>query len=47
MHLGLCFAVTALVWFLMFKPTPQQLAGPAVEPKPGEDAPSSGDAPHE
>lgn len=47
MHLGLCFLITAFVWFLMFKPILQDLPNPKADPAPEEDAPSTGDAPHE
>ncbi len=47
MHVGLCFIVAALVWSLMFRPVIPDSPGPAADTTPDEDAPSSGDAPHE
>ncbi len=41
MHLGLCFVITAFVWFLMSKPLLRDLP----DPKHEDNAPSSGDAP--
>lgn len=46
-HLGLCFAVTAFVWFIMFRPIIQDLPDPVITREPAEDAPPAGDAPHE
>ncbi len=45
-HLGLCFIVTAVVWFMMFKPIIQDLPDPAPAPPEEDRIPSSGDAPH-
>jgi hypothetical protein len=47
MHLGLCFIITAVVWFLMFRPVVQDLPEPGPEPPSDNNAPSPGDATHE
>jgi hypothetical protein len=46
-HLGLCFIITAFVWFLMFKPMLQELSSPNPDAQSEDNAPVSGDAPHE
>ena len=46
-HVGLCFVITALVWFMMFRPIIEDRPQPAPGPPFEDDAPSSGDAPHE
>ncbi len=47
MHVGLCFIVTALVWFLMFRPIIEDLPDPKPDTPPDDNAPSAGDAPNE
>ena len=44
-HLGLCFIITAFVWFMMLRPVIQDL--PDAAPPQDEPVPSSGEAPHE
>lgn len=45
MHLGLCFIITAFVWFMMFRPIIQDLPDPALDPLQEDKASPSGDAP--
>ena len=45
MHLGLCFIIVALVWFIMFKPIIQDLPEPAPLSPQEDDNARTGDAP--